>query len=88
MQRRSVTEVGRDELRRAALKTGQIYFGDPQERRDCLVWDLKKSGAMIEVTSDAGPLQTLRLISAALYVNQLCEVVWRDGRKIGLKFAS
>jgi hypothetical protein len=43
---------------------------------------------MIEVTSDAGPLQTLRLISAALYVNQLCEVVWRDGRRIGLKFAS
>ena len=82
-----MAEDRRGELQRAALKTGQVYFGEPQERRGYLVWNLGKSGAMIEIESDTAPPSKFRLISAALYINQNCEVIWRDGRKIALKFA-
>ncbi len=42
---------------------------------------------MIEIELDTAPPSKFRLISAALYINQNCEVIWRDGRKIALKFA-
>lgn len=81
-----MAEELRNETRSAALKTGQIFFGDPQECRDCIVWDIAKSGAMIEADLGEISLVRLRLNSKALYLNQLCEVVWREDRKIGLKF--
>ncbi|MBP1180031.1 PilZ domain-containing protein [Methylobacterium sp. PvR107] len=76
----------RDVPRSHALKTGEIFFGEQQERCDCLVWDISKSGAMIEVDLDAEAPETLRLISSGLALDQLCKVIWRDGRKVGLKF--
>ncbi|MGU3668390.1 PilZ domain-containing protein [Methylobacterium sp. A49B] len=77
---------GRGDPRRIALKTGEICFGDPQECRDCLIWDISKSGAMIEIKEGMVTPETFRLVSAGLYLNQLCEVIWRDGSKIGLQF--
>lgn len=72
--------------RKAALKTGRIFFGEKQECRDCLVWDLDKTGAMIEVEPGTIIPTVLRLISEGLYLDQSCEVVWRDGRKLELTF--
>lgn len=82
-----VSENRKSEAIRAGLKTGQIYFGDPKERCGCLIWNLNKGGALIEVVSDGPIPQKLRLISAALEVDKLCHVVSHDGRKISLKFA-
>lgn len=73
--------------RRIALKTGHILFGPDQDFCDCLVWDLTKSGAMIEIGPETNLPTEFRLISDGLYLNQLCRVIWRDGRKLGLKFA-
>jgi hypothetical protein len=81
-----VAEDRRGEPRSHALKTGQVSFGDPQECCDCLVWDIARSGAMIEVEPGTNPPEEFRLISTGLSLNQLCEIVWRDGRKIGLRF--
>ena len=75
------------QLRRAALKTGQVYFGDLKERRDCLVWTRNKSGATIEVTSDLTLPRDVRLISAALCIDRPCRVAWQNGRMIGLVYA-
>lgn len=66
---------------RPAFKTGQIFFGRPPECCDCLIWELRASGAMIELHPEAMPPHTLRL-------NQPCEVVGRDGRRIELRFSS
>ncbi|SDA11311.1 hypothetical protein SAMN02799622_00574 [Methylobacterium sp. UNC378MF] len=73
---------------RPAFKTGQIFFGDPQECCDCLIWELRTSGARIEVQPEAMPPRAVRLISIALFLNQPCEVVARDGRKMELRFSS
>jgi hypothetical protein len=81
-----VSEERRSEPRTHALKSGQIVFGEPQERQDCLVWDLGKSGAMIEVEPEVSIPEEFRLISAGLALSQICEVIWRDGRKIVVRF--
>ncbi|MDP4005124.1 PilZ domain-containing protein [Methylobacterium sp. NEAU K] len=81
-----MAEERRNEPRSHALKTGQLAFGHPQEHCDCLVWDIARSGAMIELEPDMTAPETFRLISTGLSLNQLCEVVWRDGQKLGLKF--
>ncbi|WP_267422747.1 PilZ domain-containing protein [Methylobacterium sp. GC_Met_2] len=81
-----MAEDFRDEPRKPALKAGQISFGAPQDSLDCLVWDLSKSGAMIEVDLHSSPPDTFRLLSAGLSLNQRCEVIWRSDRKIGVKF--
>lgn len=82
-----MAEAFRDEPRRRALKTGEILFGGPEESRDCLVWDISKSGAMIEVDGDPTTPDTFRLRSSGLSLNQRCDVIWRSDQKIGVKFA-
>jgi len=82
-----MAEDFRNEARKSALKVGQIFFGAPQDGLDCLVWDLSKSGAMIELDQHATPPDTFRLISPGLSLNQRCEVIWRSDLKIGVKFA-
>ncbi|MGT2488570.1 hypothetical protein ACU4GA_27010 [Methylobacterium oryzae CBMB20] len=54
-----------EEAWRPAFKTGQIFFGDPQECCDCLIWELRTSGARIEVQPEARPPHAVRLISIA-----------------------
>ncbi|MGH1587575.1 pilus assembly protein PilZ [Methylobacterium phyllosphaerae] len=73
--------------RGTALKTGHILFGSDQDFCDCLVWDLTRSGAMIEIGPETDLPAEFRLVSEGLYLNQPCRVIWRDGRKLGLKFA-
>lgn len=77
-----------DETWRPAFKTGQIFFGAPQECCDCLIWELRTSGARIEVRPEAVPPRTVRLVSIALMLNQACEVVARAGRTIELRFSA
>ncbi|MGU3464184.1 hypothetical protein ACLBXO_04965 [Methylobacterium sp. C33D] len=77
-----------EEAWRPAFKTGQIFFGQPQECCDCLIWELRTSGARIEVRPDAVPPRTVRLVSIALLLNQACEVVAREGRTIELRFSA
>ncbi|MBA9063358.1 alkylhydroperoxidase/carboxymuconolactone decarboxylase family protein YurZ [Methylobacterium fujisawaense] len=84
----TMAEERLDEPWRPAFKTGQIFFGRPLECCDCLIWELRASGAMIELHPEAMPPHTLRLISIALLLNQPCEVVGRDGRRIELRFSS
>jgi hypothetical protein len=88
IRRRYVANELRNEKRKFALKTGQVFFGEQQDCCDCLVWDMAQSGAMIEADLGEANPEKLRLISEALYLDQLCEIVWREGRKIGLKFVA
>ncbi len=73
--------------RGTALKTGHILFGPDQDFCDCLIWDLTKSGAMIETGPETNLPAEFQLISERLYLNKTCLVIWRAGRKLGLKFS-
>ena len=73
---------------KSARKTGQLYFGDLRERCGCVVWSLAGSEAVGEVNASTSLPDRLRLISAALTIDKSCDVVWRDGRKFGLRFAT
>ena len=64
-----------DEAWRPAFKTGQIFFGHPQECCDCLIWELRTSGARIEVRPEAVPPRTVRLVSIALMLMIVTAVV-------------
>lgn len=78
----------RNQPRSLALKTGHIFFGDTQDGCDCLVWNICRHGALIEVERETIPPEEFRFILMGLSLNQLCEVVWRDGRRVGVKFNS
>jgi len=76
------------DLFRSRLKTGQVYFGEPEERRACVIWSRNLREALIELNSDVPIPNKLRLISAALALNKSCEVISREGRQIRLRFGA
>jgi hypothetical protein len=65
-----------------------VLFGDPQDFCDCLVWDLGRSAATIEIGPDTALPTAFRLVSEGLRLDERCLVIWREDRKLGLKFAS
>jgi hypothetical protein len=83
-----LTEYSKLARSRARRRTGQIYFGNPEEHCGCLILCRSTGGALIEVDSDGPFPREVRLISAALKVNKMGEVVSHQGRKIRLKFAN
>lgn len=83
-----MTEIEILDVSKSRLKTGQIYFGNSGEHCSCLIWYRNPIEALIEVTSDAPFPQRLRLMSAALGVNRLCRVIWREGRKVRVRFGT
>jgi hypothetical protein len=83
---RPVIAYPNSELRPRALKRGELFFSGTPGSCDCLVWDINRDGAMIQVDPDATPPDRFRLVSGGLFLNQLCEVIWRNGQSIGVKF--
>ena len=70
--------------RRRVLKMAKIEFGGIEI--DCLVRNLSATGAAIEVTS---PLQCPIAFVLAIPSDgsvRHCHVVWRKGKRIGVKF--
>ncbi|QGY02346.1 hypothetical protein MMSR116_11020 [Methylobacterium mesophilicum SR1.6/6] len=83
-----MAEHRRFERHGSALETGRILFGEPQDFCDCLVSDLGRSIATIEIGPDTALPGTFRLISEGLRLDERCLVLWREDRKLGLKFAT
>jgi hypothetical protein len=86
--RNSMAEDRRFERHGSTLETGKVLFGDPQDFCDCLVWDLGRSAATIEIGPDTALPAAFRLVSEGLRLDERCLVIWREDRKLGLKFAS
>jgi PilZ domain-containing protein len=75
---------GRGAPRRRVFKTARIEFGGIEV--DCLVRNLSATGAAIEVSS---PLQCPIAFVLAIPSDgsvRHCHVVWRKGKRIGVKF--
>ncbi len=70
--------------RRRVLKAGSITFGGGAI--DCTVRNLSATGAALEVVTPLHIPDRFKLIIQSDNLNQLCHVVWRNQRRIGVVF--
>jgi hypothetical protein len=75
------------EARKSLQQSGWISLEGGFAARRCLVQDMSTSGAKITI-DDPNPLPAkLRLaLSRDARTGRNCEVVWRRGRSVGIKF--
>ena len=71
--------------RQRTLKTGTISF-DHAAGIDCVVRNISKTGACLEVASPVGIPNDFTLIIKTDHAMRLCHVVWRTARRIGVHF--
>ena len=75
----------RTSSRNRSYKGGQINAeGYPSV--DCIVRNLTDVGACLEVDSRLVQANCFGLVIKPEYLNRSCEVVWREPRRIGVKF--
>jgi hypothetical protein len=75
------------ELRKSLRQSGWITFEGGFAARQCVVHDISSSGAKITVDDPAVLPARLRLAFARdARTGRNCEVVWRRGKSLGLKF--
>lgn len=70
-----------------ALKTGTLFFAEGHQCSDCLIWNLNMFGALLEVEPGVAINVTGRLSSEPLSFDRVYNMIWRDGRKIGVEFS-
>ncbi|MCF6320168.1 MAG: PilZ domain-containing protein [Rhizobiaceae bacterium] len=71
--------------RRPANDLSQILFGN--QAIGCLVHNISDEGAMIEVSTSQVPDRFI-LLNYKSANRMVCEVVWRDHLRIGVKFVT
>ena len=71
--------------RRRVFKAGLIAFEGVTV--DCTLRNISMSGAGIELRSPVETPATIRLIVQADNFIHLCQVAWRQGPRLGVKFA-
>jgi len=71
--------------RRKVLKGAKIEFGGTAI--DCLVRNISETGAAIEVTGQLKCPVTFVLAISSDGSTRNCRVVWRRGKRIGVKFS-
>jgi len=80
-----------EERRRAprsrSYKSGQIN-AEGYPSIDCIIRNLTDGGACIEVDSKLVRTDQFRLVIHPEYLNRLCDVVWREPKRIGVKFVA
>ncbi|MFZ5679628.1 hypothetical protein ACVIJ6_003243 [Bradyrhizobium sp. USDA 4369] len=70
--------------RHRVLKAGKISFDG--STIDCSVRNISRTGAALEVASPIGIPQTFILVIEADHVRQLCHVIWRTEKRMGVAF--
>lgn len=76
----------RADVRKDIFRTGTLFFAHGRQCIDCLVWNAGAGGALLEVEDSAEAAPDGRLICEAAYLDCAYQVVWRDGRKLGIVF--
>ncbi len=74
--------------RRRVLKSGVIAFNDRFSALPCTVRDLSPSGAHLRVEGTTNVPNTFELIIELDGLEAQCEVAWRKGKEIGVRFSS
>ncbi|MCP4615774.1 MAG: PilZ domain-containing protein [Bradyrhizobium sp.] len=77
-------EDNRKLRRTRILKAGMISFGGAAI--SCVVRNLTKSGAMLDVASPLGVPREFTLVISSDEVHHECRIVWTKERRIGVSF--
>lgn len=81
----AANRVERDSVRHKVLKAGQIVYRDARCIMDCTILNISASGACIQPADafeDPGPI-VLRISNGP---SRRCEIRWRKGVKLGVRF--
>jgi hypothetical protein len=75
------------ETRRSLRQSGWITFDGGFAARPCVVQDMSASGAKITIEdSNTLPAKLRLALSRDARTGKACEVVWRRGKTLGIKF--
>ena len=75
------------EVRKSLRQTGWITFDGGFAARPCVVQDMSATGAKITIDDPNMLPAKLRLaLSRDARTGRPCEVVWRRGKSVGIKF--
>lgn len=79
-----------DDLRRAPrrriLKSGLVAYNDRHATLSCTVRDISSTGARVRVEGSVSAPDTFDLVIHIDGLEASCEVVWRNGSEIGVRF--
>lgn len=73
-------------LRRRVLKAGLIATNDRHLTRNCTIRDISDTGARLRMESSLTVPDTFELIIDIDGLEANCQVVWRSGSEVGIKF--
>ena len=76
----------RKDSRHKTFKAARIAFGEGRAVISCLVKNLSPKGACISVPSPIGIPDTFDLVFDGGDPQQVCHVVWRTAKQIGVEF--
>jgi hypothetical protein len=74
--------------RRRVLKSGLVAFNQRHATLSCTVRDLSDTGALLRLSDVAHVPQRFELIVELDGLEADCEVMWRRGRDLGVKFSA
>ncbi len=78
----------RSNPRRRVLKSGLVAFNQRHATLSCAVRDLSDTGALLRLSEVAHVPQQFELIVELDGLEADCEVIWRRGRDIGVRFSA
>jgi hypothetical protein len=74
--------------RRRTLKSGKVAYSDRHVTIDCLLRDMSATGARLRVEGSVAAPDTFELLVPLDGLEAHCQVVWRSGADIGVRFLS
>jgi hypothetical protein len=81
-------QVERRGRRRRVFKGGIVAFNDRRSTLACVVRDVSETGAHLRVEGSMNAPDTFELIIDLDGLEADCEVVWRKGSEVGVRFRS
>jgi hypothetical protein len=72
--------------RRRMLKSGKIAYSDRHVTIECMVRDMSATGARLKVDGSVSAPDTFELLIPLDGLEANCEVVWRAGIELGIRF--
>lgn len=76
----------RNAQRRRVLKAGLVAYNDRHSTLSCTVRDISDTGARVRVDGSVSAPDTFDLIIQIDGLEASCQVVWRNGNEVGVRF--
>ncbi|MEM7300443.1 MAG: PilZ domain-containing protein [Pseudomonadota bacterium] len=84
--RQSLAPDRRVARRTRQLKSGRMIFNDASSTLDCTIRDATREGARLQLDASHRVPKVFDLVWVQRGSARRCEVVWRGGNQIGVKF--